>query len=200
METKFANGDSRSDQGERLQDRAQREEAVNPGREQAEDQEEFAQAGEYFAQFIEMFNDAVREKLQDRFQESSLSNVFGVDGFEKLLSESARLDPGKLLRQQMDLFRQQIDLLQQTSLSMLGVKKEPLISESKGDARFQDPAWSEHPVFSFLKQSYLLNCHFLDQLVDELEFADQKSADQVRFGVRQFASSLSPSNFALTNP
>src|SRR3569623_1096097 len=37
-----------------------------------------------------------------------------------------------------------------------GMEPEPLAEPARGDRRFKDPAWSEEPVFDYLKQAYLL--------------------------------------------
>src|SRR3954462_5097263 len=37
-----------------------------------------------------------------------------------------------------------------------GQEVEPVIAPERGDRRFGDPAWSEDPLFDYLKQAYLL--------------------------------------------
>ena len=36
------------------------------------------------------------------------------------------------------------------------------------DWRFQDPAWSEHPVYRRIGQSYLVGCEFANEVLDDL--------------------------------
>ena len=48
-----------------------------------------------------------------------------------------------------------------------GQEVEPVIAPERGDRRFGDPAWSEDPVFDYLKQAYLLAARQATELVDE---------------------------------
>ena len=36
------------------------------------------------------------------------------------------------------------------------------------DWRFKDPAWSEHPIYRRIGQSYLAGCEFADEVLDNL--------------------------------
>lgn len=38
----------------------------------------------------------------------------------------------------------------------MGQPSEPVAAPAKGDRRFSDPAWSDEPVYDYLKQAYLL--------------------------------------------
>ena len=49
------------------------------------------------------------------------------------------------------------------------------------DPRFQHPAWSEHPYFDFLKQSYLITSHWADTLVNGVEDLDPHTRNKARF-------------------
>lgn len=82
----------------------------------------------------------------------------------------------------------------------MGEVPEPLIQESAGDKRFHDPDWQNNPAFNYVKQAYLLNAEFMQQMVDALQFDDQKLGEQVRFYTRQLINSMAPTNYVLTNP
>ena len=69
-----------------------------------------------------------------------------------------------------------------------------------GDRRFRDKAWTESPVYDYLRQAYLLNAEYLNKLADELPMEDGRSKERVQFLTRQFVDALAPSNFAATNP
>ncbi len=54
-----------------------------------------------------------------------------------------------------------------------GAEVEPVIAPERGDRRFGDPAWSEDPVFDYLKQAYLLASRQATELVEEAEGIDE---------------------------
>ena len=67
------------------------------------------------------------------------------------------------------------------------------------DKRFAAPAWSESPYFDYLRQAYLLNAEFLDQLAEAVP-ADAAARERLKFFTRQFVDAMAPSNFVATNP
>ncbi len=68
------------------------------------------------------------------------------------------------------------------------------------DARFQDPEWSQNPVFDFLKQAYLITSRWAEDVVEGADQVDETTKQKARFYLKQLSSALSPSNFLLTNP
>jgi polyhydroxyalkanoate synthase len=76
------------------------------------------------------------------------------------------------------------------------------IAPSPRDRRFVDPAWSTHPGYRRLAQSYLAVTGSLDGLVDAYEArgADWREVEQARFVLNAFTSALAPTNTLLGNP
>jgi polyhydroxyalkanoate synthase len=83
---------------------------------------------------------------------------------------------------------------------MSGEVASPAIEPEKGDKRWKSSAWSEHPMFDAMKQSYLLNQRFLMGLVSGARGVDEASKRKVEFVTRQIVDALAPTNFAMTNP
>lgn len=81
----------------------------------------------------------------------------------------------------------------------LGQAAEPVATPAKGDRRFSDPAWSDEPVYDWLKQSYLLAARQLQDFV-AVAPVDEATRAQVDFASRQMINALAPTNFAHTNP
>lgn len=81
----------------------------------------------------------------------------------------------------------------------LGQTPEPVAAPAKGDRRFSDPAWTDEPVYDFIKQSYLLAARQLQEFVAAAPVTDEVRT-QVDFVSRQLTNALSPTNFAQTNP
>ena len=81
----------------------------------------------------------------------------------------------------------------------MGQAAAPVAAPAKGDRRFADPAWSEEPVYDYLKQAYLLAARQLQDFVAAAPVDDAIRA-QVDFASRQMMNALAPTNFAHTNP
>jgi polyhydroxyalkanoate synthase subunit PhaC len=76
---------------------------------------------------------------------------------------------------------------------------QPVVQPERGDRRFGASEWRDNPVFSLLKQSYLLNSRFLTDLA-ESPALDEATRHRLRFYMRQFVDAASPANFVATNP
>ena len=81
----------------------------------------------------------------------------------------------------------------------MGQETAPVAAPAKGDRRFSDPAWSDEPVFDYLKQAYLLAARQLQDFVAAAPVDDATRA-QVDFASRQMMNALAPTNFPHTNP
>jgi polyhydroxyalkanoate synthase len=81
-----------------------------------------------------------------------------------------------------------------------GQEVEPVIAPERGDRRFGDPAWSEDPVFDYLKQAYLLASRQAVDLVANAEGIDEATRTRAEFFTQAYLNALSPANFAFTNP
>jgi len=108
--------------------------------------------------------------------------------------------PDRLVRAQADLFSQYLDLWQTTSKRMSGLPTEPAAQPAKGDKRFADPDWSDHPVFDVIKQSYLVTSNWLNGLVAEVQDVDPLAKRRVEFFMKMLTDAFSPSNFMVSNP
>lgn len=71
---------------------------------------------------------------------------------------------------------------------------------ARKDKRFADPAWTEHPFYDLIRQSYLLVSDYMMQLADSVDDDDPKQKAKLRFATTGMLDALSPSNFPLTNP
>ncbi len=119
-----------------------------------------------------------------------------------LLELSARLmaDPARLVQAQLALWQDYLRLWQTTGRRLLGQPAQPVVEPEQGDRRFRDPAWDDHALFDFIKQSYLLTARWLVSTVNQLDGLDEKSRQKIDFYTRQFVDAMAPSNFVATNP
>ncbi|MDI1294964.1 MAG: class I poly(R)-hydroxyalkanoic acid synthase [bacterium] len=71
---------------------------------------------------------------------------------------------------------------------------------ARKDRRFADPAWTQHPFYDLIRQSYLLESDYMLNLTDAVDGVDPKQKAKLRFATSGMLDALSPSNFPLTNP
>ncbi len=110
-------------------------------------------------------------------------------------------DPQRLMESQITLWQDYMKLWQNTALRMMGENPDPVISPEKGDKRFKDQEWTEHQVYDYIKQSYLLTSRWMrDYVSSNAADLDSHEAAKIDFYTRQFIDAMSPSNFAGTNP
>ncbi|WP_246038574.1 PHA/PHB synthase family protein [Chitiniphilus eburneus] len=99
------------------------------------------------------------------------------------------------IEKQTEYYRAQLDLW----LGLVGAKPaQKLIEPERGDRRFNAPEW-EDPLFSFIKQNYLLTSKWLMESVSAAA-TDEEMREKIAFFTRQYVDAISPANFALTNP
>ncbi len=119
-----------------------------------------------------------------------------------LLELTTRLmaDPARLAQAQLALWQDYLRLWQSTGRRLLGQPATPVAEPEQGDRRFRDPAWDDHALFDFIKQSYLVTARWLVSTVNGLDGLDAKSRQKIDFYTRQFVDAMAPSNFVATNP
>ena len=112
----------------------------------------------------------------------------------------AALNPHKVLHDSAELAQGYLKLGQNVVGKAIGREIEPVIEPEPSDHRFDDEAWQRRTLFYAIRQSYLLNAHYLDQLIDDVEGLSEHNHRQLRFIARQCVNALAPTNFFLTNP
>jgi len=73
------------------------------------------------------------------------------------------------------------------------------IQPSKGDRRFAGEEWRKSSLHNFLKDFYLVNARYVNDLI-ERSSVDERTRGRMRFFARQILDALSPSNYLATNP
>ncbi len=68
------------------------------------------------------------------------------------------------------------------------------------DKRFSHQQWETSPFFYLLWQQYLLAAKHIKELVNSVEYKDEKMAKKITFFTNQYLDALSPSNYIYTNP
>ncbi|MEA3017222.1 MAG: poly[(R)-3-hydroxyalkanoate] polymerase subunit PhaC [Sphingomonadales bacterium] len=109
-------------------------------------------------------------------------------------------NPAELYRAQQKAAADWMRLWGHAGARAAGAEPEPLAAPARGDRRFSDPAWSEEPLFDYLKQAYLLTAERAVDMVDKAEGLDEATRTKVGFFTRQYLDAISPANFAFSNP
>ena len=84
-------------------------------------------------------------------------------------------------------------------LNLFTPSAEPVVEAAVDDRRFKAQEWDDSPLHNYLKQSYLLSSRWLTGMVSDSTLDDATKA-KCDFYTRQFIDSMSPANFAATNP
>jgi len=106
-------------------------------------------------------------------------------------------DPMSIAIAQLELWADQARLWQHATGRMLGLATG---SPNPKDRRVQHPAWTEHIVFDYIKQSYEIFAGTILSAVHNVKGLDPKTEHKVRFYTRQFVDAMAPSNFLASNP
>lgn len=166
-------------------------------------QEEKHQILDHIDKFSGVFNDMMQE-VTKRIMNNQLNTELTPGSYAELsppdMSALVKVDPQKLIDQQISFLKKQQQLWQNASKAFMGEGFDPVIQQAKGDKRFDDGDWQGNPAFNYIKQAYLLNAEYMSQILDVMEFDDKSVEEQVRFCTRQFINSVAPSNYVLTNP
>lgn len=109
--------------------------------------------------------------------------------------------PDLMLRAQADLLARYMDLWQNVARRAAGDTPDPVVTPAKGDKRFNEPEWTEQPLFDVMKQSYLLTSNWLNSLVSQVDDeVDPLTRRRVEFFMKMLTDAFSPSNFLISNP
>jgi polyhydroxyalkanoate synthase len=110
------------------------------------------------------------------------------------------MQPGTVIAAQANLWHSYLNLWNSSMLQVMGLDSNEVAPSNPKDARFKDPAWSEHQVFDFMRQSYLITSHWAERLVDDVEGLDPEIQQKARFYTKQIVNAIAPSNWVFTNP
>ena len=111
-----------------------------------------------------------------------------------------KVDSAKIMTAQMELLQGYQALWVHTTSRLLAPETSGPDPVSPKDPRFRDEAWSDNPIFEFIKKSYFLNSHWLRAYVDSVDGVGDETAKRLEFYGQQLVDALAPTNFPLTNP
>jgi len=148
-------------------------------------------SGELFNEFLQRQQDSAAAPSMQGFDPE-----VATAAFEKF-SQTLQQDPMQLMNAQINLWSDWVQMSQTAMLQHLYGEDSKL---PRADKRFKDPAWSQNPVFDYIKQSYLLISRHVMSGVKQVQGLDKKEMEKLEFYTEQYLDAMSPSNFAATNP
>ena len=90
-------------------------------------------------------------------------------------------DPEKIVALQMGFWGDWMNLWQESARKFMGEEAKAIIEPQPGDRRFKSPAWQDSAIFDYIKQSYLLTCHWMHKAVEENTRAERGRPQEGRF-------------------
>lgn len=134
-------------------------------------------------------------------------NIFSADVMAKTFAETHKvmvntfvINPDGWDSKQKNYLNDLEELYQGTMSRLQGEEVTPIIVPQGNDKRFKAAEWNDFPVFDYLKQSYLLHCKYMSELVDSLEGMNPKTKEKAQFYMRSVMDAASPTNSPFTNP
>ena len=116
------------------------------------------------------------------------------------LARNISIDPERMMHAQLGLMNDHLKLWQWWTGNLLGKQQAPYVEAANKDRRFADPTWTKSTVYDFIKQQYLVNARWLQDMVGQIDGLSDHDRQKLGFFTRQFIDATAPSNFALTNP
>jgi polyhydroxyalkanoate synthase len=113
---------------------------------------------------------------------------------------TAWLEHPRALSEESTKFWTEFWALQNWQRTAAGADHEDLVPPAGYDERFQDPAWTENPLFDTFKETYLLYTRWLEDAIFATPWVDDKIRRRAAFWAREVLNAAAPSNFFWSNP
>jgi polyhydroxyalkanoate synthase len=138
--------------------------------------------------------EAAVETLQQRL------DPFGVMTSLANAQAAWQLHPLELSRALHAIAQDAITLQGHLARRAMGLPSEDVVRVNREDARFADPAWTEHAGWDVIKETYLAITHRLEDMLYETPGLSDKERRRAAFWLREWLNAMAPTNFLATNP
>lgn len=91
-------------------------------------------------------------------------------------------------------------LQQQTLARFLGAPDRDVFPPNPEDQRFADPVWRDDPRWDFVKEAYLMQTRWIQDMLYRSPGLTEAERRKSAFWLRQSLNALAPTNFLATNP
>jgi polyhydroxyalkanoate synthase len=132
----------------------------------------------------------VLQKIYDKFFPSFVDSLFEnfADVIQKI-TENLLTNPVELIKYQLQYYTAHGEMLKN-----LSDYKFP------NDKRFNNDKWQNNMLYLYLRSSYHLTSDFMEKIVANLEFENEKQKNKAIFFIKQLSNAFSPTNFCWSNP
>lgn len=148
-------------------------------------------------EFINYVNQET-QKLLENYKTAGGDDVFSqfTQSWSELATRSLE-DPTVWIKAITDYQQAQMNLWKGLLTGQSG--SAPIATPAQGDRRFNADEWSTNPIFSYIKQSYLLGSGMLQNMASNANLSEHEQR-KLEFYTQQYIDAMSPTNFAITNP
>jgi polyhydroxyalkanoate synthase len=158
-----------------------------------------ANAAEIFKKYQEVLN-----KIGEKFgkTDNEIPKFDYKKGLEAIASSMRDVysDPSTAIALQGKYIDKSVQLINYAKDRIAGGTPLPVYEPDKKDHRFQFEAWQTNLYFDLLKQLYLLNCEWMNDLLVQAQNIDAKTKSLASFFIKQFINASAPTNFFSSNP
>ncbi|MHA7820051.1 MAG: PHA/PHB synthase family protein [Erythrobacter sp.] len=186
--------------GSTIGDAAPSLEALLPKGAEVADLGEWAKAG---AELQQMWLGFVAEQAQKTAAGATKgANLLDPAQMLTMTQSMAKQVPAKAFEAPAKLAQDSVAVWQSVFTNLTGglTGKDRETALPHKDRRFADPAWSAHPAFALLHQTYLMLTEYFREAAASMEGLDKEKKQQLTFAVEALSEAMSPANFLLTNP
>lgn len=149
------------------------------------------------------------EEYVEKYASPDSMEKFASINFDPMNVKEAYLDfldqvmlkPEKFIELQQNYMQDWMELWQSSVSRFIGETQEEQDNRfDTKDRRFKSQEWQESALFNFIKNSYLLTCKHMEDVITNTDGLNDKQKEKLRFQTRLFSDAMSPSNFLMTNP
>ncbi|SFG12004.1 PHA/PHB synthase family protein [Neptunomonas qingdaonensis] len=146
-------------------------------------------------EFINYVNQET-QKLLENYTKAGGDDVFSqfTQSWSELATRSLE-DPTVWIKAITDYQQAQMNLWKGLLTGQSGAQA----TAAPADRRFNAEVWSTNPIFSYIKQSYLLGSGMLQNMASNANLSESEQR-KLEFYTQQYIDAMSPTNFAITNP
>lgn len=146
-------------------------------------------------EFINYVNQET-QKLLENYTKAGGDDVFSqfTQSWSELATRSLE-DPTVWIKAITDYQQAQMNLWKGLLTGQTGAQT----TAAPTDRRFNAEEWSTNPIFSYIKQSYLLGSGMLQNMASNANLSESEQR-KLEFYTQQYIDAMSPTNFAITNP
>ncbi|WP_373089956.1 PHA/PHB synthase family protein [Sneathiella sp.] len=172
----------------------------DPSKITPEMQEASKEFAENFAKIAAQSQELVTEFLNAQKSKNQDPDPFNIGKAFTDMTTKMMANPGKVMEAQATLWKNYLDLWQNTALRASGKETEPMVKPEPGDKRFKSEEWSQNQIFDYIKQSYLLTANWIQDTVADVDGLDATERKKTEFYTKLYTDALSPTNFFWSNP